>query len=147
MVYSTVLPEIQRRLDEGELAQSSLPYEIYAFRLLQYRESGRNISRIELNEQVKISAEMKAKRAIKAGELVTTADVDPEYCLVGPQEVNGNRAAYFIWARSFLDFVILFDFGPNAPHELEPPIDMPKFPYPLAEPLNLALFLLPYPIG
>jgi hypothetical protein len=124
-----VVPEIDKRVASGAIAATDLPLQVFQFRLVM-APSGNTV---EINDQVDLRAKVKTTRPIAAGELLTLADIDPAECYLEGPLVDGKPAAFFLCQSSFLNFMTMFDFTPNAPQPTaaeQPPRAMR---YPIAE--------------
>ena len=127
-----VLPEVESRISSGIINSSQLPLNIKQFRLIQ--TSSEFI--VELNDEVKIEANIKVKRAINAGELITLADIYPEECYIVPPTASGKPAPYFLFQSMFLTFFATFDFSPNLSDVSKKDLTVIKQKYPLVDFLN-----------
>ena len=72
LVTMFVIPEIERRVVAGVLAEKDLPFRVVQFRWIQ--SDGENS--IELNEEVNLRAKIKTTRPVEAGQPLTFADID-----------------------------------------------------------------------
>lgn len=112
MLRMAVIPEIDRRVAAGALDPGELPFQVLQFRWIQ--ADGKQ--QIEINDDVKLTAKVKVKRApIAAGELLTLNDIDPDECYLERPKIDGKEAAYFFSRSSFMHFQNIFDFTPNVP--------------------------------
>ena len=80
----------------------------------------RSLAKLILNSTTKpaeiANAKLKtSRRPINAGELLTADDIDLDETYLEPPTLDGKRAAFFLCRSSFLNFITLFDFTPNAP--------------------------------
>ena len=130
LVRMFVIPEIERRVSTGTLLENVLPFQLVQFRWIQ--AEGRNI--IELNEEVKLRARIKTTRPVEAGQPLTLADIEPNECYLEGPAVDGKPAAFYLSRSTFLNFMNVFDFTPNAPaaHSAEPAA-LTGIRYPIAE--------------
>jgi hypothetical protein len=111
MLRFYVVPEIERRIAAEVLKPGQLPFRVHQFRYL----NGDGQHLIEINDEVKLLAEVKTTRAIAAGEELTMADIHPKEVFLKPPTVNGKPAAFFLCLSEYLNFITMFDFTPNAP--------------------------------
>jgi hypothetical protein len=129
MLRLAVIPEIDRRVAAGALDPGQLPFQILQFRWIQ--ADGKQ--KIEINDDVKLTAKVKLKRApIAAGELLTLNDIDPNECYLERPTIDGKPAAYFFSRSSFMNFQNIFDFTPNAP-DADDHDDVPPMRFAVAE--------------
>ena len=63
LVRMFVVPEIERRVATGTLAEQGLPFQVLQFRWIQ----GGGKNSIELNEEIKLLAKIKTTKPIEAG--------------------------------------------------------------------------------
>jgi hypothetical protein len=72
-----------------------------------------------------------------AGERPVCADVDPSECHLEAPTINGKPAAFFLCRSSFLNFITMFDFTPNAPADPSGAVFEPRpMRYPLVDMAN-----------
>jgi hypothetical protein len=129
-VRMSVVPEVDRRVAAGMLAEKDLPFQIFQFRWIQ--GSGQKL--IEVNEEVKLLVKVKTTRAIAAGEPMTLADFDSNECYLEGPTIDGKPAAFFFSRSTFLNFLNIFDFTPNAPSDgPSGPFEPRPIRYPIAE--------------
>ena len=132
-----LLPEIEKRINDGTINESDLPLEIIQFRTIQKKQSDGNVLPIvELNQEVNIVAELKAKRAISAGEPLTIDDIYPDESFIEPPIYDGEPAAYFLCQSIFFDYFIFHDFRPNLPDITEEELKEIKISYPILNLIN-----------
>jgi hypothetical protein len=126
-----LVPEVRRRVDTGEIAPQLLPFYVRQFRFLQIPGK----THLELNDEVRVTANAKLKtsRPINAGELLTADDIDLDETYLEPPTLDGKRAAFFLCRSSFLNFITLFDFTPNAPPERTSSDPESRMRYPFAD--------------
>jgi hypothetical protein len=130
LVRMFVVPEIERRVATGSLTENDLPFQLVQFRWIQ--ADGNNI--IELNEEVKLRAKIKTRRPVEAGQPLTLADIEANECYLEGPVVDRKPAAFYLSRSTFLNFMNVFDFTPNAPpaDSTEPPARR-GIRYPIAE--------------
>jgi hypothetical protein len=130
LVRMFVVPEIDRRVAAGTIAEKDLPLQVFQFRWIQ--GAGQNI--IEVNDEVKLLAKIKTTRAVAAGEPLTLEDFDPNECYLEGPLVDGKPAGFFLSRSTFLNFMNVFDFTPNAPQDgPSGPFEPRPIRYPIAE--------------
>jgi hypothetical protein len=86
---ASVVPEIERRVVAGALAPDKLPFPVRQFRYVQ--RSGKSF--VEINDEVKIKAQVRVTRALAVGEPMTLSDMHADECFLQPPEVDGKPAA------------------------------------------------------
>lgn len=131
-----VYPEVEKRIKKGTIKESGLPLELFQFRAIQRKlPDGKVLPIVELNQEVNLKIEVKAKRQISAGEPLTLNDIYPEECFISPPVYDGQPAAYFLCQHVFFDYLLLFDCRPNVPSIAE---DLKKIknPYPILDLIN-----------
>jgi len=132
-----LLPEIEKRINDGTINEGDLPFEIIQFRAIQKKQSDGNILPIvELNKEVNIVTELKAKRDITAGEPLTIDDIYPDESFIVPPIYDGEPAAYFLCQSIFFDYFIFHDCRPNLPDITEKELEEIKIPYPILDLIN-----------
>ena len=132
-----LLPEIEKRINDGKINENDLPLEIIQFRAIQNKQSDGNILPIvELNQEVNIVTELKAKRAIAAGEPLTIEDIYPDESFIVPPIYDGEPAAYFLCQSIFFDYFFTYDCRPNLPDITEEELKRTKIHYPILGLLN-----------
>lgn len=130
LVRMFVIPEIERRVAAGALAEKDLPFQLAQFRWIQ--ADGTNT--IELNEEVGLRVKIKTTRPVEAGQPLTLADIDANECYLEGPVVDGKPAAFFLSRSTFLNFMNIFDFTPNAPSaDSAEPLPLRGIRYPIAE--------------
>jgi hypothetical protein len=136
-----VFPEIEKRIDTGHISTQSLPIEIKQFRVSFRRERGEHyIPVVEINDEVKLIAEVKFKNKKKPGEVVTLADIDTKECYLTPPEYDGRPANYFLWRSTFLSNTFIFDMTQDVPSQFA--IDSTRKTYfPILEFVNANEFI------
>jgi hypothetical protein len=113
MLQISVLPEIERRFKAGQLIK---PFHLKLFRFSQKTLADRTVQPIvELNDEVIVTAQVKAKRPIAKGEPIALNDIHPNECYLEPPYADGKPLAYFLFQSAFLNYFTFFDFSPNAP--------------------------------
>ena len=131
-----VLPEIETRINEGIIEEKELPFDVFQFRAILKKISKDRVQPIvEINEEVNVIAEVKAKRKIDAGEIVTLNDIYPDQCYIHPPEYDGIPAAYFLCQSTFFDYFLIFDCRPNFPDITKDSQEM-KNTYPMVDYIN-----------
>ncbi|MFC1962352.1 hypothetical protein ACFLWN_04880 [Chloroflexota bacterium] len=136
-----ILPEIEKRISSGAVGADALPIEIYQFRASQNKDADGHITPIaEINEEVKLIAEIKHKNKKSPGEAITIQDIYPEQCFLNPPEYNGQPAGYFYWRATFLDSIFIFDLSYNAPDEFTD-VSPSKTPFPILQIVNAKNFV------
>ena len=128
MLNFFVLPEIERRVAAGQIAQSDLPLDVHTLRVMP----GAREHIVEINEEVQLKINVVAKRPIKAGELVRLRDIDAEKSVLHPPVVDGKARSYLLVQSNFLQLQAMFDFTQSLPAGVDMPA-APPMPYPLAE--------------
>jgi hypothetical protein len=129
LVRMYIVPEIERRVAAGTLTEKEIPFQVLQFRWIQ----GGGKNSIELNEEIKLLATIKTTRPIEAGQDQTLADIDPTECYVERPFVDGKPAAFFLCRSTFLNFINIFDFTPNAlPDDSSEPSALKGPRYPIA---------------
>jgi hypothetical protein len=73
----------------GALAPDKLPFPVRQFRYVQ--RSGKSF--VEINDEVKIKAQVRVTRALAVGEPMTLSDMHADECFLQPPEVDGKPAA------------------------------------------------------
>lgn len=132
-----VLPEIKKRIENGTINEKDLPLEIIQFRAIQQKQlKGKYLPIVELNQEVSILAEVKAKRKILEGEFVTIDDIYPDECFIEPPMYEGVPAAYFLFQSKFFDYFLFFDCRPNFPNITEDELKESKIQYPIVDMMN-----------
>jgi hypothetical protein len=116
-----ILPEIQRRLDSGKMTTKDMPWEVSQFRFSQWQSEAGAESKVELNDEVQlvVKSAKKSERELQVGQAVCTSDIDLDQCFIEPPRENDRACSYFFACRSFLDWSMFFDFGPNLPQQFE----------------------------
>lgn len=131
-----VLPEIEKRIAEGNIEESELPLNVFQFRAIQKKISEDKAQPIvEINEEVNIIAEIKAKREINAGESINLGDIYPDQCYILPPVYEGKPAAYFLCQSTFFDYFLTFDCRPNFP-DITKDFQKMKNIYPILDLIN-----------
>lgn len=131
-----VLPEVEKRIKDGTTKESDLPLELFQFRAVQKKQpDGKALPIVELNQEVNLLTEIKAKRQISAGEPLTLNDIYPDECFILPPVYDGQPAAYFLCQSAFFDYLLLFDCRPNVPSITEE-LKKLKTPYPILDLIN-----------
>jgi hypothetical protein len=129
-----ILPEIQKRLISGQIMSKEIPFELSQFRFLQWHSEMGAESVVELNDEVQVVVKtaLTGARELKVGQEVYLSDIDPGACFIEPPRRDDRPCAYFFACRSFLNWSIFFDSGPNWPQPLE---EMPdaKLKFPLGD--------------
>jgi len=114
-----VLPEIERRLQEGKLTGSDFPVELHQFRAYQIKKEDDKIEPIvQLNNEFDLKIRTKLKdpqKKIEKGQLLTVSEIELEECYIFPPEHKGRPCGYFYFNRVFLEPWMVFDLTPNAP--------------------------------
>lgn len=112
-LHSGVIQEVERRKAAKTLPAESL--ELYSFQWIQIPswESGGARNIIELNEEVKVHAEVKVRRTVKAGQPLTLDDVYPEEAVIKPPVVDGKPRAFALYNTAVFGYKLTFNFGPN----------------------------------
>ena len=132
-----LFPEIDKRIQNGIIKKSDLPLEIIQFRAIQKKQSDGSILLIvELNNEVNVIAECKAKRNITEGEPLTLDDIYPEESFILPPFYDNEPAAYFLCQSIFFNFFQTHDFRPNLPGITEEELNGIKVPYPIVDLFN-----------
>ena len=67
MLQLFVLPELDRRVGSGVIAEASLPLQVHTFRVVQ--PGPEHI--VELNEEVQLQLQVKVKTTVEAGQPVS----------------------------------------------------------------------------
>jgi hypothetical protein len=101
-----VVPEIERRLVAGTLAEKDLPFQVLQFRWIQ--GGGKNI--IELNDEVKLLIKARTTRSVEPGQPLTMDDIDPNECYLEGPVVDGKAAGFYLSSSMFLNFMNVFRF-------------------------------------
>jgi hypothetical protein len=130
MAKLVVLPEVSSRITSGKLP-ADRPVEITQFRLIQ--GAGKNI--VEINDEVRLLARVRARRPIQAGEALSLADIHSDECYIELPAVDGKPAGYFVFQSFFLELLSFFDFTPNGPSapEQHEEAEANRINYPIAE--------------
>lgn len=132
MVKVFVLPEIDRRVGSGAIQETSLPLQVYQFRVV---EPG-GVSRVELNEEVQLTMKGRAKKAVKAGQLLRPGDLDLASMVLEPPIVDGTPRSFFLLLSAFLNLRTAFDFTQSGSGPSAPPMQ-----FPIAELVQMKAFL------
>jgi hypothetical protein len=136
-----ILPEVERRVANDSISKDKMPIEIKQFRAIQKKEPTRlTTSIVELNEEVKLIAQVKMKNKISPGNPVTLGDIYPEESYIKPPEFNGIPAGYFYWRSTFLDYIFIFDLENNIPAQFGDKIPA-KIHLPILEFINADNFI------
>ncbi len=131
-----ILPEIEKRIDEGTIEENELPFNVFQFRIILKKISEDKVSPIvEINEEVNVVVNVTAKRKTIPGEIVTLNDIDPDQSYIVPPVYDGKPAAYFLCQSSFFDYFLTFDCRPNFPDITEDFQEM-KNAYPILDFIN-----------
>ena len=109
-----VAPEVQRRVDRGQLTPAQLPVQVSLLRVV-WQQNGPPL--VEINEEVKLLTQVKSKveKHFAPGQAVTLDDIDPDECFLLPPEVEGKPASFYLSASLYLSIFTMFDFTHNAP--------------------------------
>ncbi len=134
MLKLFVVPEIDKRVSSGVIAEASLPLQIHTFRVVQPGPG----HIVELNDEAQLKIQVKARTAIKAGQLVRLDDIDPESSVLAPPVVDGIAKSYFLLQSAFLNLQTMFDFTQGMPEGIEA---APPMPFPIAELAQMREFL------
>ena len=67
---------------------------------------------------------------IRAGQLVSLGDIDPESSVLEPPVVDGTRRSYFLLQSAFLNLQTMFDFTQSGHEGIEP---APPMQFPITE--------------
>ena len=132
MVKVFVLPEIDRRVASGVIQKSSLPLHVYQFRVVQPGPG----HVVELNEEVQLTIKVRAKRALKAGQLLHLSDIDPASSVLAPPVADGRPRSFFLLLSAFLNLRTAFDFTQGGVGPTGPPMR-----FPVAELVHMRRFL------
>lgn len=130
-----VLPEIQKRIDDGRVNADALPLELSNFCAYQQKKSdGSIIPIVELNEEVSLLYKAKFKNGQcnenMIGKHYHINEFEPNEFYIMPPEYEGKPCAYFYFNRIFLTPIFCWDCRPNNPEEEN--IDF-KAKYPIIE--------------
>lgn len=131
-----VLPEVDKRINQGRVRQTDLPLEIGVFRAIQKRENGKVVPVVEINEECDIQLKVKAKKEIATGQAVTLEDIYPKESFIEPPKYGGKPAAYFLCQSLFFDHFFCFDFQPNIPEIPSEHLEKLTIRYPILEVMN-----------
>jgi hypothetical protein len=136
-----ILPEIEKRIRDGVIKESALPFELYQFRaILRRLADGKVEPIVELNQEVNLVAEVKLRRPVDAGENLTLKDIYHEECFIEPPVYDGRTTAYFVCQCLFIDYLLFFDCRPNLPGITEDELKEVLVPYPILELMNTKKF-------
>jgi len=136
-----ILPEVEKRIKNGQIKKNDLPINLYQFRAIQRKlADGKVLPIIELNEEVKLRAQVKVKKKIDAGEQITINDIYPEECYIAPPVYDGKHAAYFLCQSLLFDYFLFFDCRPNLPDVSEKELEESKSRYPIVDFINFKNF-------
>ena len=132
MLQIFVLPEIDKRVKSGAIAEASLPLHVHQFRVVQPGPE----HLVELNDQVHLTVRVKTRKAIEVGQPVHLDDIDADSAELGPPIVDGRPRSYFLLRSAFLNLQIAFDFAQSEVEEIRP-----LMPLPIAEFVYMRRFL------
>ena len=101
MVQMFVLPEVDRRVESGAIAEDDLPLPVLRFRIVQPGPG----HTVELNEEVQLVVRVKAKKAVRVGRPVYLEEIDPATTVLAPPIVDGMPRSFFLllsagWGQS-----------------------------------------------
>lgn len=146
MVQNLLIPEIQKRLNEGKLDDSSLPYEIEAFKIIwKSCEDGSTETIVQLNipnifREVEFQLHIEVDQPVQKGDPLREDQVKEYGILLNP-EFDGKKAAYWLFFRVALDFAVFFDFKPNDSNlQNDEDIEIPEIRFPLQQYLSYLEF-------
>jgi len=135
LVKIFLLPEINKRINEGSINETELPYAINQVRVVQPNENATTI--VELNEEATLITRIKLKRPMQVGEIVTLNDIYPEECFfITPCTHQDKPAAFWYYKSLYFDFYLAFDCTPNLPTEFFERIGQSKIKFPLLDLIN-----------
>jgi len=132
MLKIFVLPEVDRRVKSGAIAESNLPLHVHQFRVVK---PGRGRV-VELNEQVRLTVRAKPRKAMKVGQPVHIDDIDADSAELEPPIVDGKPRSYFLLRSAFLNLQMAFDFTQSEIEDIRP-----LMPLPIAEFMYIRNFL------
>jgi hypothetical protein len=136
-----IIPEIEKRIANNSITKDKLPIEIKQFRASQKQEPTGNFTPIvEINEEVKLIAQVKMKNKISPGNPVMLGDIVPEECYITPPEYDGVPAGYFYWRSTFLNYIFIFDLSHNVPKPFQDELPT-KIHLPILEFINANNFI------
>ena len=121
MVQMFVLPEVDRRVESGAIAEVDLPLPVLQFRVVQ--PGPEHV--VELNEEVQLTLHVKAKKAVKAGQPVYLEEIDPASTVLAPPIVDGTPRSFFLLRSTFLNLQTAFDFTQGGSGPIGPPMQFP----------------------
>jgi len=142
LIKVSILPEIEKRIQEGTISATDLPIELNQFRIIQRKLSDGNILPIiELNQEVSVVAKVEFKRSVSPGKSLTLDDIYPEKSFIEPPIYNGEPAAYFLCKSLIFDYMLIFDCRPNLPGFLQEELEKAKIRYPILVFVNAKKYL------
>ena len=121
MVQMFVLPEVDRRVESGAIAEVDLPLPVLQFRVVQPGPG----HMVELNEEVQLTLHVKVKKDIEAGQRVHLGEIDPASTVLAPPIVDGTARSFFLLLSAFLNLETAFDFTQGGPGPIGPPMQFP----------------------
>jgi hypothetical protein len=130
-----IFPEVEKRIEKGEIQESDLPFEIYRFRAIQKKLPDGNIQPIvELNQEVELIFQVTATKAVfEDDKYLSLNDIDEKECFIMSPIYDGKPASYFFAETTFCDYILTFDFRPNLPDVTEDQLQELKTRFPLPE--------------
>lgn len=141
LVQLFLLPEVRRRHLSGALDDSMLPLEVKQFRAIQRRVSDGSVFPVtEINDEVNLVVQTKARRPIAKGDMVMLEDIHVDECFLQPPDYDGNLAAYFLCQSVVYDYYMHFDCRPNMQHHSGAEIEAAKVPFPLSDLIDALKF-------
>jgi hypothetical protein len=112
MIPMLVIPSINQKVANGVISAATLPIELKQLQIL-WPPSAPPV--VPVNDEVQITVEGIARRDIKPGDPVYTADIVPGSERLVPPTINEVPVAYLLFFSSFMDLRVYFDFSPHAP--------------------------------
>ena len=134
MLQLFVLPELDRRVGSGVIAEGSLPLQVHAFRVVQPGPG----HIVELNEEVQLQLQVKVKTPVEAGQPVRLRDIYPDSSVLQPPIVDGEPKSYYLLQSGFLNLRTMFDFTQGELDGIGP---APPMQFPIAEFAHMQEFL------
>lgn len=108
-----VLPEVESRIGNS-LNKEELPLELRDFRVIQRKLPDGSIqSIVEINDEIRLTLQIKAKQAVQADEPFNIDKFDAEECFIVPPIYDEKPAAYVLCQTFLLDYLMFFDFTYN----------------------------------
>ena len=136
-----ILPEIEKRIKEGKVKESTLPLELYQFRAIQkVLPDGTVLPIVELNQEINLTVEIKLKRSVSPDEQLTLNDIYPEECFIRPPIHDGKNSAYFLCQFFLFDYFLFFDCHPNFVGISEEELAKIKHHYPISDFIQISRF-------